>query len=444
MILDQFIEINTNNILYNSLNKSNNIIYADWVATGKPSNLIENILINNIYPYYTNPHSNSEYGILMKKYIESTKKLIRKYYNVANDQIILFTGNGCTGAINYLIQTIEFNIYDYIYIYISVYEHHSNYLPWIIIINKYKYIKLIIIPLKSNSEKLDFNYFFNSLQNITYNEKTLIICSFIAASNVNGYILPLNDIKTILNNFVLNTKINTLFFSDYACSAPYVKINASNFDAIFISPHKMVGGPQTPGILIANKCLFTKSYPIFPGGGCVNKANSSFIEYSSNLEMRESGGTPNVIGIIRLGLVILLNKKYINLIKYNDKILFKLIRFEIDRLSSKYNNFKTILYNKSNNHLPILSFSINELNCNLISTILYEKFSIQTRSGISCAGLLAEYCEKFYNIKGWCRVSFHWTMTKQDIIYIFKSIEDIIMNVNEYIYSFTKSNNVYN
>ena len=41
-------------------------------------------------------------------------------------------------------------------------------------------------------------------------------------------------------------------------------------DAVFISPHKFLGGPQTPGILVAKKHLFRNKVPVIPGGGTVN------------------------------------------------------------------------------------------------------------------------------------------------------------------------------
>ena len=40
-------------------------------------------------------------------------------------------------------------------------------------------------------------------------------------------------------------------------------------DAIFISGHKFLGGPGTPGVLVCKKKLFMDSSPGVPGGGTV-------------------------------------------------------------------------------------------------------------------------------------------------------------------------------
>ena len=44
-------------------------------------------------------------------------------------------------------------------------------------------------------------------------------------------------------------------------------------DAVFISPHKMIGGPGTPGVLVARRELFTNTVPAVPGGGTVAYVN---------------------------------------------------------------------------------------------------------------------------------------------------------------------------
>ena len=40
-------------------------------------------------------------------------------------------------------------------------------------------------------------------------------------------------------------------------------------DAIFFSPHKFIGGVDSPGILVAKKKLFKSSSPYTAGGGTV-------------------------------------------------------------------------------------------------------------------------------------------------------------------------------
>ena len=102
----------------------------------------------------------------------------------------------------------------------------------------------------------------------------MIIGLFSAASNVSGI---LNDDLALT---ALMHKYGGLAFWDYATAAPYVNIDMNPNvdgdenglcakDAIYFSMHKFVGGPQTPGVLIAKKEMFRNPVPHSGGGGTV-------------------------------------------------------------------------------------------------------------------------------------------------------------------------------
>jgi selenocysteine lyase/cysteine desulfurase len=85
----------------------------------------------------------------------------------------------------------------------------------------------------------------------------------------------------------------------FACAAPYVHIDMhpaetdAYLDAIYFSPHKFLGGPGTPGILIFNKNIYKNKIPDQPGGGTVIYSNPwKTHEYVTNTEQKEDGGTP--------------------------------------------------------------------------------------------------------------------------------------------------------
>src|SRR3954451_20073367 len=74
-------------------------------------------------------------------------------------------------------------------------------------------------------------------------------------------------------------------------------------DAVFISPHKFVGGPGTPGVLVVRKHLLTNRVPTGPGGGTVDYVNPTEHHYIAAPAHREEGGTPAIVESIRAGLV---------------------------------------------------------------------------------------------------------------------------------------------
>jgi len=66
-------------------------------------------------------------------------------------------------------------------------------------------------------------------------------------------------------------------------------------DAVFLSPHKLVGGPGSSGVLIATKTLLYDKTPDRIGGGPVFFVNEKDHDFVANIEELEEAGTPGVI-----------------------------------------------------------------------------------------------------------------------------------------------------
>ena len=410
------------------------IINADTTASGYPNRQIESIIENNILTYYSNTHSNAYCGRLMSKYIDQSKEIIRKSLNAHKCDQIIFTGNGCSGAINHLIHSLNLRHAhrNSTVIFLSKAEHHSNYLPWV-----HLPVTLVYVPLLENG-LIDLKLLENKLTK--YRNFTTIIASLNASSNVTGVHQNVNLISQLIHSY------GGLIFWDYAASAPYIPINIHTndrtgeyFDAIFISTHKFFGGTSTPGILVAHQNLFQNNIPYCPAGGTVRFVCPAFQTYISDIETKETGGTPNIIGCIKAGLVFDLKNRYQRYILKRDLELVKYVQSRLLKIS----NLK--LLNPINNlkRLPIFVFMIGGLHYNFIVVLLNDLFGIQTRGGISCCSLLAQEIlqigpneqKKIYNQiisnqgvpsnYGWCRISFHYTMPNFIIDYIINAINFI-------------------
>lgn len=405
-----------NNILYSS-----NIIYADYIATGKPCKIIENYIIENIYPYYSNPHSNAYASKIISNHINSTKEYIRSSMKLKPNQVIIFTGTGATAATNHLARSLDLSHYNKISIILSLYEHHSNFLPWYELQRHNSNIRIFIIPLTDEGE-LDYEWYYKLLQ--TLKNEEIIITSVTACSNVIGIHTDIKLLRNIIRKTIGCTK--GLLFVDYACSAPYVAIDLSIINAAFFSMHKFIGGISTPGLLICDKELFAQKEPITCGGGCVKKADSEGVIYDDNLEKREEAGTINIIGQIKTKLVLMLKDLYLHShIEKNEKFLTRYIHNKLSFICNQYPGVNVLFLNKQiNNRLPIICININGCHHNNIVKMLSDK-NIMTRGGIACCGLFGEFIKKKYGFTGWCRISFHWLMTIDEVNYILKCIEDV-------------------
>ena len=95
-------------------------------------------------------------------------------------------------------------------------------------------------------------------ENLDYYSKLnrRIICSLNAASNITGILTDVDAVSALVHSY------EGLIFWDYATAAPYVQIDmnpssAASKDAIFISTHKFVGGPGSPGESTLRLCTMS-------------------------------------------------------------------------------------------------------------------------------------------------------------------------------------------
>nr|CDS16188.1 expressed protein [Echinococcus granulosus] len=276
----------------------------------------------------------------------------------------------------------------------------------------------------------------------------MLVC-LSAASNVTGILVDTNAASSLVHRY------GGIIFWDYATAAPYVEMNmnpapkngAENAykDAIFFSVHKFVGGPQTPGILVAKKKLFEagEQFPFQSGGGTVNFVRREHTSYFKEVEVREEGGTPAIIESIRAGMVIQLKEAIGS--KLIQKREEELVRLAWTKFSQCPN--LVILGGSKAKRIAIFSFlvrhtreglvkvnsskqrmhgpsgeEIKDDNClfvhhDFICSLLNDLFGIQSRSGCACAG---PYALDLLGINEELAISYEDTLISKDNEEIFE------------------------
>jgi selenocysteine lyase/cysteine desulfurase len=292
-----------------------------------------------------------------------------------------------------------------------------------------------------------------------YKHRKNKIAAITACSNVTGIQTPYHQIAKLIH------ACGGWCFVDFAASAPYVDMDmhpeekGGHLDAIYFSPHKFLGGPGTPGVLIFNKKIYKNSIPDQPGGGTVVYTNPwKGREYITDIEQREDGGTPPFLQAIKAAMCIKLKHGMgvENIRRREDEIL----HIVFDRLS-KITNIE-ILEGVIKKRLGVVSFIVKGAHYNLIVKLLNDRFGIQTRGGCSCAGTYGHYLlgvDKAWSHTilnsirsgdqlckpGWVRLSVHPTMTNAEIDFIMDSIESTAAHFQEWgnVYTYDSVSNEY-
>ncbi|KAI8822288.1 aminotransferase, class V [Chytriomyces cf. hyalinus JEL632] len=337
------------------------LVQCDQTASSIPLKIIEDFLSARVYPFYTNTHSNNVLGQNMSRLFADAKRKVMSGLNASTtDYSLIFTGSGCSGAVNHLIHLIRHKV-EASTVIVSEAEHYSNLLPWFHVAKR-----VILLSTQSKSGIVNIDQLDSAIRIHLVNGP--VIVSMTACSNVTGAIQPVEGIARVCREW----KVPCFF--DYATSGPYVPIDLTRDlpDAVFLSSHKFPGGPSGPGILVVKKTIVDASVSYTPGGGTVQRVSSKTGPvYSEDLETRETGGTPNILGIIRTGLAFEIKSHYIDEIWKEELALTRTFQSYLDIL-------------------PIFAFQVKNKHPNLVVALLSDEFGVTTRGGVSCAGVFAE------------------------------------------------------
>jgi selenocysteine lyase/cysteine desulfurase len=449
------------------------MVYADYTASGRCLDLVEKY-IQNIQRNYANTHTEDDIsGRSMTCLLEQAERAIKDSVNAGPDGCIVSVGSGATGAIDKLQQIIgvalppatrqnlkamlrgllgdaaddQFSAWlqqRQPVVFVGPYEHHSNEISW-----RENLASVVEVNLAADGG-IDLAHLERLLREPAYQGR-MRIGSFSAASNVTGMLTPVHEIAALLHAH------GAIACFDYAASAPYVEIdmnpppgrNAGRYpgdaslDAVFISPHKFLGGPGSMGVLVFNRRIYHSELPpSVSAGGTVDYVGPDGQDFIADIEEREKAGTPGVLQILKAGLAFQIKDRVgVDAIGQRER---ELLRRSFDRWGANPNI--EILGNPDpERRIGIISFNLRNqqgsyLHPKFVTTLLNDLFGIQSRAGCSCAGpyghrLLDIGHEKseqyrkwihkgFCGIKpGWCRISLHYVMDDAEVDYILDAVE---------------------
>ncbi len=404
---------------------NDDILYFDYTASGLAYRPIEEKILD-ILKTYANTHSEvSSSAIITNNYYDKARADLKTTLELDNTFYVMPTGTGATAAIKKFQELMgiyippmtrkRYNVEPKTLplVFVGPYEHHSNEISF-----REGLCEVIRVPLDI-TQHIDLEFLEEKLKE---NENREIIASFSVASNVTGVISDYRKIYTLVKRY------GGVFCLDAAAASPYLNVDCNYYDAMFLSPHKLLGGVGSCGLLIIKKELCLEDKPTFAGGGTVAYVSRKSHEFLSDKELIEDAGTPGIIQFIRAALAYNLRNE-VGLQKIADterelKQYFGTRVKQIDGLK--------LFCSFDQEKLPIFSIIFKGSNPFDISQYLSDNFNIQTRAGCSCAGpyghdlLELEDGQEFDTKPGWLRISVHFTHTKDEIDTLIQAIKDAI------------------
>ncbi|MBT8098132.1 MAG: aminotransferase class V-fold PLP-dependent enzyme [Gammaproteobacteria bacterium] len=455
------------------------MVYCDYTASGRCLRFVEEYL-QSLQRIYANTHTEDDItGRSMTQLLHEAESAIKDSVNAGPHGRIVACGTGATGAIeklqqivgvalapatrqtlNKLLDDAGFGAGQEAFrkvladkgpvVFVGPYEHHSNEISW-----RQSLATTVEVRI-DKAGQVDLAHLEELLQDSRFDGR-LRIGSFSAASNVTGMRTDVRAVASLLH------KYNTIACFDYAASAPYETIDMNpapafegddpSIDAVFISPHKFLGGPGSSGVLVFNERIYHSELPpSVSAGGTVDYVSMSDQDFIKHVEEREKAGTPGVLQTLKAALVFLIKDRV-----GTDLIRKRECQFTRRAMESwRGDDNIEILGNPDPDcRVGIVSFNLRGpdgkfLHHKFVTVLLNDLFGIQSRAGCSCAGpyghrLLGidnETSERYRHAvqdgfcgmkPGWSRIGLHWVMDSAEVDYIIQAVHFIAQHGGRFL-----------
>jgi cysteine desulfurase/selenocysteine lyase len=392
-------------ILQRTVRDNKRLVYLDNASTTQKPNQV----IDSITDYYRNYNSNihrAVYAIAEEatEAYEQTRDKIANFINIKNRQEIIFV-RGTTEAINLVAYAWgRPHIKEGDIIVTTEYEHHSNIVPWQLLMQE-KGAKLEYIGMDDNGELI-----LDDLDKYLATGKVKLV-TFSLMSNVLGTI---TDVEKIIEKC---KKVGVLTLIDAAQAVPHMKVDVKKLGCDFFafSGHKMLG-PTGIGVLWVRKSVLETMNP-FHGGGDMIREVHKYETTWNDLPYKFEAGTPNIADVVGFGTAIdYLTKIGMDNIREHE---VELTKYAMEKLS-KVKGIHIYGTKDISKRGGVISFNFADVHPHDVAQIV-DGEGIAVRSGHHCAQVLMERL----TVAATSRACFYIYNTKEDVDALVNSLEKV-------------------
>jgi len=349
------------------------VIYLDSTA----SSLTPEPVLAKILEFYHEYRANVERGVhrlstRASEECEQARKKVADFVNARSTSEVIWTRN-TTEGINLVASGLKWKKGDKIVT--TVLEHHSNFIVWLRVRDKYGAEVELITPRKPVVKGILNLADFEKL----IDDKTKLV-AVAHASNVLGIILPIKEITEIAHQH------GACVLVDAAQSVPHMKVDVQKLDCDFLafSGHKMCG-PTGSGVLYMKKELTEEVEPLIIGGGSIREVGTDYYELDAS-PRRFEGGTIDIAAVLGLGAAVdYLSKIGMDRIEAHEKLLVRRMYEGLTALRDV-----EVYGPEPEKRVGIAPFNVGDLNPHDVALALDVSANIMVRSGHHCAQPLSK------------------------------------------------------
>lgn len=334
-------------------------------------------VIDQIHDFYSASYANVHRGVYKlsesaTESYENVRAKVKALINAPTADSIIFT-KGATDSINLAANSLGYGFFKAgDEIVLSEMEHHSNIVPWQMLVDRVG-VKIKVIPIFDDGS-LDLEAFQGLL-----NEKVKLV-AITHMSNVLGTINPIKKIANLTHN------IGALLFVDGCQAVAHMPVDVQDIDCDFyaFSSHKLYG-PTGAGVLYGKYALLESLPPYQSGGSMIQRVSFKETTFKAP-PYRFEAGTPPIVPVIGLGAAI----DYIASIGFepiqsNETQLLKYAQNRLLEIPGLH------LFGTAREKSGVLSFTINNIHPHDIASFA-DHHGVAIRAGHHCAQpLMARY-----------------------------------------------------
>ena len=299
------------------------------------------------------------------RYYEAAREEVGRFVGARSTDIVVFTRH-TTDSMNLLASAVPTGTL----VFVFESEHHATLLPW-------APEATIRLPIPHSVEEAA-----QILEAaLAAHPAAHRLVALTAASNVTGEVWPLHRLTPIARRHGARVVIDA---AQLVAHRP-VDLRRLGADWLAFSGHKLYA-PYGAGVLVGRRDWLDAADPYLRGGGASAAATRNQVWWQRG-PARHEGGSPNVLGAVALAAACATFTRHRLAIEDHEDALFAGLQ---EALAAIPGVRTYSLFGSEHDRVPVVTFTVDGLEADLVATILSVEHGIGVRDGRFCAHLLVD------------------------------------------------------